>query len=102
MFNIVTSAWRPTHGKVEDKPVTVCDGSTCKQSDLVTNDVVRSAGHGVREAWALLRGEGQKFYYLSHQSPDEVLMIKIFDSCRDIPATCKVLRVSSCHSVPLT
>ncbi|RDL33004.1 Uncharacterized protein BP5553_08443 [Venustampulla echinocandica] len=84
----IINVWRPISGPVEDKPVTVCDGSTCKTSELITNDVIRSAGHGVREAWALLYGEQQKFYYLSSQTKDEPLMIKIFDSKRDIPATC--------------
>ncbi|EXJ85022.1 hypothetical protein A1O3_05697 [Capronia epimyces CBS 606.96] len=84
----IINVWRSIAGTVEDKPVTVCDGSTCRSCDLVTNDVIRSPGHGVREAWALLHEEKQKFYYLSHQTRDEVLMIKIFDSERDVPATC--------------
>lgn len=84
----IINVWRPISGPVEDKPVTVCDGSTCKSSELVTNDVIRSAGHGVREALALLHSEQQKFYYLSSQTKDEPLMIKIFDSKRDVRATC--------------
>lgn len=68
VFSNMYSVWLPISGPVEDKPITVWDGSTCKREELVTNDVIRSAGHGVREAWVLLHDEQQNFYYLSQQT----------------------------------
>ena len=90
--SVIKSVWRPImEGTIKDKPVAVCDGTTFRHSDLVTTDIIRNSGHGVREGFALLYHDDQKFHYMSRQTKDEVLMIKIFDSNKDATATCKCL-----------
>ena len=65
----------------------VCDGSTVDQADLVRTDYVRR--DDVQETMYLLHNDRQKWYYLSHQTPDDVLLIKIYDSSQDVKATSK-------------
>lgn len=40
--------------------------------------------------------KSQKWYYLSSQCPDEILLIKCFDSKESIPAMCQSAVVPIC------
>lgn len=72
---------------IQDRPIAVCDGSTVDQADLVHTDYVRR--DDVQETMYLLHNDRQKWYYLSHQTPDEVLLIKIYDSSTNVKAISK-------------
>lgn len=77
---------------VEDWPLAVCDGSTVDHQDLVEADHIRR--HYMGSTMYLKHNAQQKFYFMSKQTKDEVLIFKNFDSERGAAATC-VLSLSS-------
>ena len=72
---------------MEDWPLAVCDGQTADESDLVETDHVRRQYSG--STLYLMRNPNQKFFYMSKQSKDEVLIFKNFDSKSEVKAKCK-------------
>ncbi|TRX98935.1 hypothetical protein FHL15_000277 [Xylaria flabelliformis] len=80
----VINLWRPLYHIVTDRPLAVCDGSKVNPSDLVAGKIISQSE--TRETYYLMHHHAQKWYYLSRQKPDEMLMIKIFDSDSTVPA----------------
>ena len=80
------SVWRPLIASVEDWPLAVCDGATVTASDLVETDHIRR--HYTGSTMYLQHNPGQRFYYMSKQGKDDVLIFKQFDSQRNIPGKC--------------
>ena len=78
------SAWRPIADTVEDWPLAVCDGGSLPDSDLICCDQVRRKYTG--ETLYGLSDPAHEWYYLSHQAPNEVLLMKMFDSSDDVRA----------------
>ncbi|PVH88849.1 methyltransferase CmcJ [Cadophora sp. DSE1049] len=78
----IINAWRPLIDCVEDWPLAVCDGSTVRNADLVECDHVRR--HYMGSTMYLKSAKEQKFYYMSKQGKDDVLLFKQFDSRRNI------------------
>ncbi|KAF2704929.1 hypothetical protein K504DRAFT_506403 [Pleomassaria siparia CBS 279.74] len=68
------NVWRPLKGPVTCKPLAVCDGRTV--SDKAKN--VHMGLFGTRVV--VHYDENQKWYYIKRQQPDEVFILKIFDS----------------------
>ncbi|QKD53705.1 uncharacterized protein FOBCDRAFT_239441 [Fusarium oxysporum Fo47] len=71
---------------VEDWPLAVCDGSTVPPEKLIKVDHVRK--HHIGESLYPLESDRYRWYYLNKQTPDEALLIKMFDSKEDVVATC--------------
>jgi hypothetical protein len=63
---------------VEEWPLAFCDGKTVKRDDLVASDNIRSKYIG--ENLFARYSPDYKWHYLSDQAPDEVTLLKIFDS----------------------
>ena len=80
-LNIV---WRPFGHPIEDRPLALCDGSTIEDVNLVACDHVTR--HYTSETSYMLRSPQQRWYYLAHQTPDEVLFFKNFDADPDVRA----------------
>lgn len=80
----IVNFWRPLWRPVVDAPLALCDGSTVTADDVILVDHVREFHVG--ETVYLRQKPTNKWYYLSHQAPDEVTLIKIFDSQADCPA----------------
>lgn len=74
IFNV----WRPLVSAIKDWPIAVCDGSTVVSSDLVETDNVRK--HYAGSTMYLMSRESQKWYYMSEQGCNDVLIFKTFDS----------------------
>lgn len=72
------NVWKPLRGPVNDWPLCFCDASTVAPSDLETTDMVYPDYH--TENLSLRFNEGQKWYYLSDHSPDEIIVFKQSDS----------------------
>ncbi|KIW66777.1 hypothetical protein PV04_06072 [Phialophora macrospora] len=81
----VINLWRPIVDAVRDYPLAICDGSTVSPSDLVEADHVRR--HYMGSTMYLKHNERQKFYFMSRQTKDEVLIFKNFDSAETPAAT---------------
>lgn len=73
---------------VEDHPLAMCDGSTVPDKDLIAIDHVRRTYVG--ESYYPLHSEDMRWYYLSNQTKDEALIMKMYDSKEDVPARCIV------------
>ncbi|KAF4912271.1 Aspirochlorine biosynthesis protein N [Colletotrichum fructicola] len=76
--------WRPIENTVQDFPLACCDSSSILDDDLIECDHVRRKFKG-SNLYAHHR-EGHKWYYLGEQRPDEVLLIKMFDSDANVSA----------------
>lgn len=79
--------WRPIIDQVQDYPLAICDGSTVSPIDFVEADHVRR--HYTGSTMYLKHNNQQRFYYMSRQTKDEVLLFKNFDSADSVDATCK-------------
>ncbi|TLU73785.1 CmcJ/NvfI family oxidoreductase [Lichenicoccus roseus] len=74
----VINVWRPIRGPVLDSPLAVCDGSSLAPGDLVATDLVYPQHRG--EVYSVRHNPGQRWHYLSRMMPDEVLLLKCYDS----------------------
>ncbi|EKM50055.1 uncharacterized protein PHACADRAFT_264555 [Phanerochaete carnosa HHB-10118-sp] len=76
----IINVWRPIHNPVAHRPLTVSDWRTVdKEHDLVPVRFIfpdqRLAG-----VYSVRYNANHKWYYLSDQTPDEVTLIKCYDS----------------------
>ncbi|KAJ5659282.1 hypothetical protein N7507_005733 [Penicillium longicatenatum] len=76
MINI----WRPIGGPVEDDPITVCDGRTFDTSKLVETDMIRGDYNGTLMYPLYDPSHACRWYYMSRQDVEDVLLFKSFDS----------------------
>ncbi|WP_156313648.1 CmcJ/NvfI family oxidoreductase [Erythrobacter sp. SG61-1L] len=82
---MLINVWRPIT-MVESAPFALCDASTVKREDMFPSEVVGGLGDfnrrslwGFNLAWA----PGQKWYWVPHMQPWEVLAFKLYDSDPD-------------------
>jgi hypothetical protein len=72
--------WRPLNGPVEDHPMTVCDGRNLDTSKLVESDMIRGDYTGTLLYPLYEPKKTRKWYYMSKQGVEDVLLFKSFDS----------------------
>ncbi|KAI1429100.1 hypothetical protein F5Y12DRAFT_729625 [Xylaria sp. FL1777] len=72
------NVWKPLCNPVDEWALAVCDGTTVKPEDLVETDSVRQGS--VSTNYYAKYAPEQRWYYLKHQSPEEALIFKHFDS----------------------
>ena len=75
---ITCSVWKPLRGPLRDWPLAVCDAGSVGEDDLVVADQVYS--EHVTENVQVQHGPWQRWYYLSNQQPDELLLFRQTDS----------------------
>ena len=75
------NVWRPINGTVETAPLAVADATSVPYDDFIAADLVYSDRTG--EIFDVAYRPGHRWYYLSHQRQDEVMLIKCYDSARD-------------------
>ncbi|KAI1271158.1 hypothetical protein F5Y07DRAFT_383894 [Xylaria sp. FL0933] len=93
------NVWKPLCNPVEEWALAVCDGTTVKPEDLVETDSVRQGS--VSTNYYVKYAPEQMWYYLKHQSPDEALIFKHFDSEPDVRAP-YALHASIRQDVPVS
>jgi hypothetical protein len=81
--------WRPIVGPVQDNALALCEAQSVAPQDLITTDI----HHFGEDNLADPRHRGQiysvrynpehRWYYVSEMQPDEVLLLKCYDSCID-------------------
>ena len=72
---------------MEDWPLALCDGGTVERLDLVEADHIRR--HYMGSTLYLMPNVKHRFYYMSKQSKNDVVIFKNFDSNPDVAASCK-------------
>lgn len=75
---VQVNVWRPIRGPVRRSPLAIADGSSVADEELVATDQVFPDRVG--EIYHLTYGSEQRWYYASDMQPDEILLIKGWDS----------------------
>jgi hypothetical protein len=78
---VQVNVWRPICGPVQRSPLALADASTVAPSDLVATDQVFPDRVG--EIYHLTYDPAHRWYYAPEMMPDEVLLIKGWDSLDD-------------------
>jgi hypothetical protein len=78
--------WRPIVGPVWDNPLALCEAGSVAPEDLVETDI-RHFGEGdlttprhSGQIYSVLYNPAHRWFYLSQMQPDEVLLLKGYDS----------------------
>jgi hypothetical protein len=74
----VINVWKPIGGRVEESPLAVCDARTIRSEDFVTTDL--RYPERVGEIYSLRFSPAHRWFYYSHMRPDEVMLLKCYDS----------------------
>ncbi|HEY6420087.1 MAG TPA: CmcJ/NvfI family oxidoreductase [Candidatus Binataceae bacterium] len=77
----IINVWRPIHGTVQESPLAVCDAQSIRPTDFVASDLIYPHRRG--EIMAVTFNPTHRWYYVSAMRPDEVLLLKCFDSALD-------------------
>ncbi|KAL3421438.1 methionine permease [Phlyctema vagabunda] len=75
----IINAWKPLVHPVQDNPITLCDYFSTKKSDLVTIEYHPTPDYA-GEYYALRHNKDQRWYWLSNQTADEMLLFLSYDS----------------------
>ena len=78
---VFINAWRPIRGPVLDFPLAVCNAESIEPSDFVATDLKYADRTG--EIYSVRYNAAHQWMYISHMQPDEVMLLKCFDSARD-------------------
>ena len=78
---IQINVWRPIRGPVQRSPLALADASSVRPEDLIATDQVFPDRVG--EIYHLAYDPAQRWYYAPEMTPDEVLLIKGWDSLAD-------------------
>ena len=76
----IVNLWRPVE-TVESSPLALCDSRSIALNDLVASDLVYPDKVG--ETYALVFNPRHRWYYFPRMTPDEFLLLKIYDSAGD-------------------
>lgn len=82
-FSII-NVWRPITHPVEESPLAVCDARSIASSDWVSSDLIYRDRVG--ETYLATYNRSHQWFYFPQMQPDEVLLIKCFDSAENSPA----------------
>ena len=75
------NVWRPIANPVFDFPLAVCDFRTVNvDQDMVPTALIYPAPTPAGETYSVRWQEGHRWYYWSRMTPDEVLLLKCYDS----------------------
>jgi hypothetical protein len=76
------NVWRPIKGPVLDTPLAVCDARSVAPDDFVASDMVYKDRKG--EIFVNTFSPAHRWFYVSKMTTDEALLIKCYDSRRDV------------------
>jgi len=74
----ILNCWRPLYNLADERPLAFCDFYTVADSDLRAAD--RASREYVGEIYYMQYNENQKWYWISRQTPDEILLFVNYDS----------------------
>jgi hypothetical protein len=77
----IVNLWRPIGETVQSSPLALCDSRSIALNDLVASDLVYPDKVG--ETYALVFNPRHRWYYFPRMTPDEFLLLKIYDSAGD-------------------
>ncbi|CAG4906562.1 CmcJ/NvfI family oxidoreductase [Paraburkholderia saeva] len=77
----IVNLWRPIGLTVESSPLALCDARSIALTDLMPSDLIYPDKVG--ETYAFVFNPRHRWYYFPQMTPDEVLLLKIYDSAGD-------------------
>lgn len=77
----VVNVWRPIGDTVRQAPLAVCDARSIASADLIPTDLVYADRVG--EVYSVRYDPRHRWYYYPAMRPDEVLLLKTYDSLED-------------------
>ena len=77
----IVNLWRPIKSPALDAPLAVCDARSVAPQDLIASDLVFRDRRG--ETYNLVYNPSQRWFYAPAMRPDEVLLLKCYDSRDD-------------------
>ena len=77
----IINFWRPIGHAVQNWPLAMCDAQSISPGDLIPTDLVYPDKVG--ETYSFVFNPAHRWYYFPDQAPEEVLLLKIFDSRTD-------------------
>jgi len=77
----IINVWRPIRGPVLDAPLAVADARSVPFSDLIPSDLIYPDRIG--ETYSVRYNPAHRWFYMPAMRPDEVLLLKCFDSATD-------------------
>jgi hypothetical protein len=80
----INNVWRPIAGPLLRSPLALCDAESLETENLVGSDLKYPDRTG--ETYAVTYNPNQRWYYFPKMQPDEVVLIRCFDSAREGPA----------------
>ncbi len=81
--------WRPIVGPVLDNPLAVCEARSVAPADLVPTDIQHFGEHDLAtprhsgQIYSVRPNPGHRWFYVSAMRPDELLLLKCYDSRAD-------------------
>ena len=78
---IQVNVWRPIRGPVQRAPLALADASSARPEELIATD--QMFPDRVGEIYNLAHAPSQRWYFAPRMTPDEVLLIKGWDSLDD-------------------
>lgn len=77
----IINLWRPIGSAVESWPLAVLDGRTLAAEDLVASDLIYRDKIG--ETYSIIHRARHRWFYFPQLRPDELVLLKIYDSRAD-------------------
>lgn len=75
----IINLWRPIRGPVQDTPLAMADFRTVDPvNDVVATDLIYPERTG--ETYSVKHNPAQKWYWVSEQQTDEVILLKCYES----------------------
>jgi hypothetical protein len=78
----VVNVWRPLRGPVRDAPLAVCAAGSIQPGDLVETDLRYRDRLG--EVYSMRFSPTHRWFYFSGMEPAEALLLKCYDSARNV------------------
>ena len=78
----VINLWRPINHPVYDAPLAVAEAPSVRFEELVPSDLVYP--NRVGETYNVAFSPEHRWHYIKEQRPDEVILIKCYDSRTDV------------------
>ena len=76
------NVWRPIKGPVLDTPLAVCDARSVAPDEFIASDMVYKDRKG--EIYVNVFNPRHRWFYVSKMTTEEALLIKCYDSRRDV------------------
>lgn len=94
------SLWRPISGPIEDHPIAVCDGRALDLHNLIETDMILGNYTGTLLYPQYRPNDTYKWYYMSRQDVEDVLLFKSFDT-KEGSVKCKWSTMRVVSLIPL-